>query len=84
LSQKRQFFAEIFGENIFKIITSVPGHSAPAFLRAAQKGKINFLKLKLNFSFSFIANPFIKIWGRCNDQFSVIFPNILAKKLAVS
>jgi hypothetical protein len=25
LSQKRQFFAEFFGENIFKIITSVPG-----------------------------------------------------------
>jgi hypothetical protein len=26
LSQKRQFFAKIFGENILKIITSVPGH----------------------------------------------------------
>jgi hypothetical protein len=25
LSQKRQFFSEIFGENILKIITSVPG-----------------------------------------------------------
>jgi hypothetical protein len=25
LSQKRQFFAEFFGENISKIITSVPG-----------------------------------------------------------
>jgi hypothetical protein len=25
LSQKRNFFAEFFGENIFKIITSVPG-----------------------------------------------------------
>jgi hypothetical protein len=27
LSQKRQFFAEFFGKNIFKIITSVPGGS---------------------------------------------------------
>jgi hypothetical protein len=25
LSQKRQFFRWIFGENVFKIITSVPG-----------------------------------------------------------
>jgi hypothetical protein len=25
LSQKRQFFAKFFGENILKIITSVPG-----------------------------------------------------------
>jgi hypothetical protein len=25
LSQKRHFLAEFFGENIFKIITSVPG-----------------------------------------------------------
>jgi hypothetical protein len=25
-SKKRQFFADFFGENIFKIITSVPGH----------------------------------------------------------
>jgi hypothetical protein len=25
LSQKRQFFANFFGENILKIITSVPG-----------------------------------------------------------
>jgi hypothetical protein len=25
LSQKRHFFAEFFGENILKIITSVPG-----------------------------------------------------------
>jgi hypothetical protein len=24
-----KFFAEIFGENIFKITTSVPGHPAP-------------------------------------------------------
>jgi hypothetical protein len=27
LSQKRLFFAEFFGENILKIITSVPGKS---------------------------------------------------------
>jgi hypothetical protein len=32
VSQKRQFFAEIFGENIFKIITSVPGLE-PVILR---------------------------------------------------
>jgi hypothetical protein len=28
LSQKRHFFAKFFGENIIKIITSVPGHPA--------------------------------------------------------
>jgi hypothetical protein len=32
LSQKRQFFAEFFGENILKIITSIPGHPADRFL----------------------------------------------------
>jgi hypothetical protein len=28
LIQKRQFFAEFFGENVLKIITSVPGRTA--------------------------------------------------------
>jgi hypothetical protein len=30
-SQKRQFFEIFFGENIFKIITSVPGTPFPQF-----------------------------------------------------
>jgi hypothetical protein len=33
LSQKRQFFADFFGENIFKIITSVPGDRLYIFFR---------------------------------------------------
>jgi hypothetical protein len=28
LSKKRQYFRQFFGENIFKIITSAPGHTA--------------------------------------------------------
>jgi hypothetical protein len=37
LSQKRQFFADFLGENILKIITSVPGHPHKATL-----GFVNF------------------------------------------
>jgi hypothetical protein len=33
LSQKRQFFAKFFGENIFKIITLVPGHFIESVLK---------------------------------------------------
>jgi hypothetical protein len=29
VSEKRQFFANFFSENTFKIITSVPGHAFP-------------------------------------------------------
>jgi hypothetical protein len=36
LSQKRQFFPKIFGENILKIITSVPG-LLPKILKNCQK-----------------------------------------------
>jgi hypothetical protein len=37
LSQKRQFFADIFGENILKIITSVPDCSGETFFSRLER-----------------------------------------------
>jgi hypothetical protein len=46
LESKRQFFANLFGENILKIITSVPGH--PDYIKT-----IGYLSGRVDFHLGF-------------------------------
>jgi hypothetical protein len=52
------FFAEFFGENILKIITSVPGHSDAEYLYVGTKSLYHF------FTHRVVAWLDVRVWGR--------------------
>jgi hypothetical protein len=69
LSQKRQFLANFFGENILKIITSVPGLSS----LPAKKYEKSFFLRNMQINAAGKEANFVCLWPVRLEEFSVFW-----------